>query len=132
MKGGLEMINIDNLSKQILFMNKIINSKMDSWNAIGKHWLQKYDNNLELIFFLCKCSYIKELYISSIPKYYQDAKPAWHNYLGSYSTESNNVILCKNICGNSEIKRLGMLRVNFVPISKGVYIDIILNTIIER
>ena len=105
---------------------------MDSWNAIGKHWLQKYDNKLGVDFFLCKCSYIKELYIASIPKYYGGAIPAWHNYLGSYSTESENDILYKNICGNSEIKRLGMLRVNFVSISKGVYIDIILNTIIER
>jgi hypothetical protein len=43
MKGGWEMINIDNLSKQILFIYKIINSEMDSWSAIGKHWLQKYD-----------------------------------------------------------------------------------------
>ena len=41
----MEMINIDNFvkSKQIKFIYKIINSEMDSWNAIGKHWLQKYD-----------------------------------------------------------------------------------------
>jgi hypothetical protein len=32
------MINIDNFvkSKQIKFIYKIINSEMDSWNAIGK------------------------------------------------------------------------------------------------
>ena len=92
MKGGWEMINIDNLSKQILFIYKIINSEMDSWNAKGKDWLQKYDNKFGVDFFLCKCSYIKGLYIASIPKYYQDAIPAWHNYLGSYSTESKNGI----------------------------------------
>ena len=51
MKVGLEMINIDNLSKQILFIYKIINSKMDLWNAIGKHWLQKYDNKFGVDFF---------------------------------------------------------------------------------
>jgi hypothetical protein len=46
---------------------------MDSWNAIGKHWLQKYDKKFGVDFFLCKCSDIKGLDIASIPKYYQDA-----------------------------------------------------------
>ena len=40
------MINIDNFVKknQIKVICKIINSEMDSLNAIDKHWLQKYDN----------------------------------------------------------------------------------------
>jgi hypothetical protein len=41
---------------------------MDSWNVIGKHWLQKYDNKFGVDFFLCKCSDIKGLDIASIPK----------------------------------------------------------------
>ena len=55
------MINIDNFvkSNQIKFIYKIINSEMDSWNAIGKHWLQKYDNKFGVDFFLCKCSDFK-------------------------------------------------------------------------
>jgi hypothetical protein len=38
-EGGMGMINIDNFvkSNQIKFIYKIINSEMDSWNAIGKH-----------------------------------------------------------------------------------------------
>ena len=57
-EGGMGMINIDNFvkSKQIKFIYKIIKSEMDSWNAIGKHWLQKYDNKFGVDFFLCKCS----------------------------------------------------------------------------
>jgi hypothetical protein len=100
------MINIDNFvkSKQIKFIYKIINSEMDSWNAIGKHWLQKYDKQFGVDFFLCKCSDIKGLDIASIPKYYQDAIQAWNNFLGSCSTESKNDILDQNIFGNSEIK----------------------------
>jgi hypothetical protein len=54
---------------------------MDSWNAIGKHWLQKYDNKFGVDFLLCKCSDIKGLDIASIPKYYQDAIQAWNNFL---------------------------------------------------
>ena len=46
---------------------KIINNEMDSWNAIGKHWLQKYDNKFGVLFFLCKCPDIKGSDIASIP-----------------------------------------------------------------
>jgi hypothetical protein len=37
----VEIINIDTFvkSKQIQFIYTIINSEMDSWNVIGKHWL---------------------------------------------------------------------------------------------
>jgi hypothetical protein len=56
LKKSVGMINIDNFvkSKQIKFIYKIINSEMDSWNAIGKHWLQKYDKKFGVDFFLCK------------------------------------------------------------------------------
>ena len=71
--GGMGMINIDNFVKS---------KQIDSWNAIGKHWLQKYDKKFGVDFFLCKCSNIKGLDIASIPKYYQDAIQAWNNCLG--------------------------------------------------
>ena len=47
------MINMDNFvkSKQIKCICKIINSEMDSWNAINKHWLKKYDNTFGVFFF---------------------------------------------------------------------------------
>jgi hypothetical protein len=55
------MINIDNFvkSKQIKFIYKIINSEMDSWNAIGKHWLQKYDNKFGVDFFFVNAPILK-------------------------------------------------------------------------
>jgi hypothetical protein len=71
---------------------------MDSWHAIGKHLLQKYDDKFGS-FFSCKCSDIKDLDITSIPKY-----TSMDNCLGSCSTESKNDILDKNIFGNSDIK----------------------------
>ena len=55
---------------------------MNSWNAIGKHWLQKYDNTFGVDIFLCKCSDIKGLDIAPIPIYYQDAIHAWNNFWG--------------------------------------------------
>ena len=65
------MINIDTFvkSKQIQFIYTIINNEMDSWNAIGKHWL---------FCFLCKSSNIKGLDIASIQKYHRDAIQAWN------------------------------------------------------
>ena len=68
---------------------------MDSWHAIG------YRNTMiNLEFFLrCKCSDIKDLDITAIPKY-----TSMDNCLGSCSTESKNDILDKNIFGNSDIK----------------------------
>ena len=65
------MFNIDTFvkSKQVQFIYTIISSEMDSWNAIGKHWL---------ICFLCKCSNIKGYDIASIPKYYRDDIQAWN------------------------------------------------------
>ena len=88
-EGGIGMINIDKFvkSKQIKFIYKIINSEMDSWNAIGKQF------GVDL--FLFKCSDIKGIDIASIPKYYQDAIQAWNNFVGSCSTESKNDILDK-------------------------------------
>jgi hypothetical protein len=38
-------------SKQIKCICKIINSEMDTWNAINKHWLKKYDNTFGVVFF---------------------------------------------------------------------------------
>ena len=87
------MINIYTVvkSKQIQLIYTIINSEMDSWNAIGKHWL---------FCFLCKCSNIKGLDIASIPKYYRDVIQAWNIILGHVL----NDILDKNIFDNSDIK----------------------------
>ena len=77
------MTNINNCikSKQVKVICKIINNEMDSWNAIGKHWLQKYDNKFGVVFFLCKCPDIKGLDIASIPKSYRDVIQSWSNFL---------------------------------------------------
>ena len=47
------MINMDNFvkSKQIKCICKIINSEMDSCNAIDKHWLKKYDITFGVVVF---------------------------------------------------------------------------------
>ena len=71
---------------------------MDSWHAIGKHLLQKCDDKFG-VFFPCKCSDIKDLDITSIPKY-----TSMDNCLGSCSTESKTDIFDKNMFGDSDIK----------------------------
>jgi hypothetical protein len=88
MKGGLEMMNIDNLSKPILFIYKKINSKMDLWNAIGKHWLQKYDNKFGVDFLFFVNAPILKDYIShpfqiTIKTLYQHGTIIWGHILRS-------------------------------------------------
>jgi hypothetical protein len=59
-EGGMGMINIDNFvkSKPIKFIYKIINSEMDSWNAIGKHWSIKFDLRVTKYVFFSKMSFL--------------------------------------------------------------------------
>ena len=97
--GLLGMLTIDDIvkNKQITCVCKKINSEMHSWNALGKHWLQKYVNKFGVDFILCKCFDIKG--ITSIPKYYQDALHAWKNF-----GLCENDILDISIFGNSDIK----------------------------
>jgi hypothetical protein len=45
--------------KQINCIYKIINSEMDSWNAIGNHWLQKYDKKIGVDFFFVNAPILK-------------------------------------------------------------------------
>jgi hypothetical protein len=94
MKGGLEMINIDNLSKQILFLYKIINSMTDSWNAIGKHWLQKYDNKfgVDFLFFVnapILKDYISHPFQNTIKTLYQHGTIIWGHILRSLKMAFN-------------------------------------------
>ena len=73
--GGVNMPNFRNilLSKQIKIVYNILESNYAHWNMIGKNWLQKFDEQYNDRFFLCKCSNIKGLDISDLPGFYQGA-----------------------------------------------------------
>jgi hypothetical protein len=51
--GLLGMFTIDDIvkNKQMTCVCKKIHSEMHSWNALGKHWLEKYDNKFGVDLF---------------------------------------------------------------------------------
>ena len=57
-EGGLGMVNLEMIinTKQINTIYQIIHSSEETWNAIGKYWLTKYDTNFDQSFFMCYCT----------------------------------------------------------------------------
>ena len=50
-----------------------MHSGNETWSALGKYWLKKFDKDTVEDFFLCKCSNIKGLKLNRIPKCYLNA-----------------------------------------------------------
>ena len=77
--GGVNMPNERNilLSKQIKSVYNILESNYAHCNMIGKNWLQKFDEQYNDRFFLCKCSNIKGLDISDLPGFCRGAINSW-------------------------------------------------------
>ena len=77
--GGVNMPSLRNiqLSKQIKIVYNILESNYAHWNMVGKNWLQKFDEQYNDRFFLCKCSNIKGLNISDLPGFSQGAINSW-------------------------------------------------------
>ena len=73
-KGGMDMIDVYSFvkSRQIKHLYKIIHSKEETWNILGKKWLQSYDFEGGIEYFLCYCSDISSLKLNKIPKYYRN------------------------------------------------------------
>ena len=74
------MINIDSFikAKQFKSMHKILNSKNDNWNSLGKWW---YDQIFNTEYFLTTCSNFNGFQINKLPIYYQHLLKSWSNFL---------------------------------------------------
>ena len=77
---------------------------MNSWNAIGKHWLQKYDNKFGGFFFFVNGPILKVQILHPFENTIETLYKHGTYVFGSCSTESKNDILDNNIFGNSDIK----------------------------
>ena len=77
-------------------MYKLIQSKYEHWNIIGKSWLKRFDAEFNIDYFLCKCTNIKGLCLQGIPKYYQDCISAWTKFNGTLLQKTKESIL--NLC----------------------------------
>ena len=105
-EGGVKMLNLREYieSKQINFMYKLIQSKYEHWNIIGKSWLKHFDAEFNIDYFLCKCTNIKGLCLQGIPKYYQDCISAWTKFNGTLQQKTKESILKSCLFGNKYIK----------------------------
>ena len=98
------MSNLRNilLSKQIkifiTFSNHIMPTR--TWK---KNWLQKFDEQYNDRFFLCKCSNIKGLDISDLPGFYQGAINSWVVLQSKMKINEKNSIMNSNLFGNTNI-----------------------------
>ena len=103
--GGVNMPNLRNilLSKQIKIVYNILESNYAHWNMIGKNWLQKFDEQYNDRFFLCKCSNIKGLDISDLPGFYQGAINSWVVLQSKMKINDKTSIMNSNLFGNTHI-----------------------------
>ena len=73
-KGGLGMIDIDSLvkTKQLKWIHKILNDDTQSWNILGKFWLQSQDRLYDMKYTYISWSILPGLKFLKIPKFYQE------------------------------------------------------------
>jgi exonuclease III len=110
-RGGLGMFDLNNIvkSKQIKLLYKIINSDTQTWNAIGKFWLQSLDTKYADTYFLCKCSNmaaINELNANKIKisPFYKGCLESWIQFRKLTITPTTpEEVLCQQIFGNAAI-----------------------------
>ena len=103
--GGVNMINLRHCieAKRIKFIHKIVNSKPEHWNMIGKYWLSCLDKRYDTENFLLQCSNIKGLHLPIPSIFYKDAITSWCTYRGKLQTQFFTPILKEQICGNNQI-----------------------------
>jgi hypothetical protein len=100
------MINLFSLvkSKQIKVLYKIMHSGNETWSALGKYWLKKFDKDTGEDFFLCKCSNIKGLKLNRIPKFYLNALQSFSKFRTKFTPNSLQDILDTPLFCNENIK----------------------------
>ena len=72
-----------NRSKQMNLLYRIIHSKKEAWNVIGKHWLQGLDRKYQENFFLCKCTSTEGLDIPEMSTFYVKTLNTWTKFIFS-------------------------------------------------
>ena len=110
-EGGMGMVNIENfiMSKHIKTIYKIIQSETESWNAIGKHWLQTLDRKYAQELFIARCTDTKCLTGENIdyPEIYQKMTKCWSQFMKKLEVNTKSNILKQNIFGNTNIQFRG-------------------------
>ena len=105
--GGMDMINLIELveSKQIKSIYKILHTKTESWNAIGKFYLTILDAKYMQNNFLTACSDLTGLNINNrMPKFYCTILKAWTNFRSKIIPNGKQQILSCQLFGNKNLQ----------------------------
>ena len=105
-EGGLNMIDVESFIKikQIKWIDNIINSKYDDWNALAKYWLQTLDERTEINYFITKCSSLDNINIKQIPQFYKKALETWVKFKENRIIRKKDDIMNESIFANNFIK----------------------------
>ena len=103
--GGLEIPDLEAIiqAKRINWIKKIHFNVLQSWNAIGKHYLASQDGITKCENFLLKCSLFNEASTKRLPKFYKTCLQAWSKNLAKSKPFSKKEILNTPIFGNINI-----------------------------
>lgn len=103
-EGGLSMIDIHTIiqTSRIKLIYKILHSETETWNIIGKYWLQSYDKKSIANNVLCQCSCTNSLTLG-MPTIYQDALIHWQTIMKIPKSVSKKECLNQNLLGNHKI-----------------------------
>jgi hypothetical protein len=84
---GMGMIKIQEFidSKRIKLLYWILHEPLESWNAIGKHWLRKLNVKFNEKYVVCKCSNVSTLNVNILPKFLQNMYPIIVKITRTYS-----------------------------------------------
>ena len=105
--GGMGMINLMEFieNKQVKTVYKIIHTKAEAWNTIGKFYLKILDNKYLQNNFLASCSDLNGLNINNkIPKFYYNNLKAWANMKSKIAPEGISQISSQPLFGNKNIQ----------------------------
>lgn len=101
------MVRIDTFikSKQTKLVYSFIQEPLESWNAIGKYWLRKFDDKYNDAFFVWKCSSLNGLDMNQLPQVYQKIINTWSGFIQNVDAPlKKSAILNTIIFGNSSIR----------------------------
>ena len=54
------------LALNVKMIYKLVNTNVEVWNSVGKHYLQNIDSKYNIKFFLCTCWFLPNMNYSSV------------------------------------------------------------------
>ena len=84
-----------------------MHSKLETWNAIGKYWLQSKDMHSSQEYFLCTCSDLSPISLNNMSIFYKKALIAYSEFQSKFEPENREEILNLSLFGNKLIQFQG-------------------------